>query len=291
MNTKTNSNIGKKVLYSLVIAMSGLILLLSITGIIGTWVVERPLSDAAVTLLSLVENSTKVIRTATSRVDQSLDALEAKTTEISDASNQLSQNITDKGLVLVLLPEEKEQQLIETAGSVRETYTGIRESIAKGLDLYRSINRIPFVSLPGLSNDQMERIDASVSKTQALAETLRSEMTDFRTGVASTIDKVDAAATLLNNEITQVRDTLSELDSRLAALEALSIRLQQIIPGVLLVIAVIISLVFAFVIFTQVEVIRLYIDRWRSLGQPHDITSTEPPARPASLGESSSDME
>ena len=73
----------------------------------------------------------------------------------------------------------------------------------------------------------------------------------------------DAAATLLTNEITQGRDALSELDTRLAALEALSIRLQQVIPTVLLVIAVIISLMFAFVIFTQVEVIRLYIARWR----------------------------
>lgn len=271
--------------------MSGLILLLSITGIIGTWVVERPLSDAAVTLFSVIENSTKVIRTANNRVDQTLVALEAKTSEISDASNQLSQNVADKGLVLVLLPEEKEQQLIETASSARDTYTGIRESIAKGLDLYRSINRMPFISLPGLSDEQMAKIDASVSKTQSLAEALRSEIADFRTGVAGTIEKVDAAAALLNNEITQVRDTLSELDSRLAALEALSIRLQQVIPGVLLVIAVIISLVFAFVIFTQIEMIRLYIDHWRLLGQPQEMLAAETLAQPAHEGEAGLESE
>jgi hypothetical protein len=260
-------------------------------GIIGVWLVERPLSDAAVTALSLVEKSTGIVRASNTRVDQGLAALQVKTTEISGASQQLSQNVTDKGLVLVLLPEEKEQQLIETAGSVRDTYTGIRDSITKGLDLYRSINRIPFVSLPGLSDDQMDRVESSMAKTQELAETLRSEIADFRTGVAGTIDKVDAAATLLNNEITQVRDTLSELDSRLAALEALSIRLQQVIPGVLLVIAVIISLVFAFVIFTQVEVIRLYINRWRLLSQPQEMLAAETLAQPAHEGEAGSESE
>ena len=124
MNKKNNSYLGKKILYGFVIGLSGLILLFCLAGIIGVWVVERPLSDATVTLLRVVENSTKVVRTATSRVDQTLAAVQAKTAEISDASNQLSQNVTDKGLVLVLLPEEKEQQLVETASSIQDTYFG-----------------------------------------------------------------------------------------------------------------------------------------------------------------------
>ena len=89
---------------------------------------------------------------------------------------------------------------------------------------------------------------------------------------------------------------MSELDTRLAALEALSIRLQQVIPTVLLVIAVIISLVFAFVIFTQVEVIRLYIARWRGLSQPQEMSAAdapaaEAPAQPAQEEEPAPDLE
>ena len=291
MTTKTNSHLGKKILYGLVIALCSLMLLLSVTGIIGVWLVERPVSDAAVTLLNVVENSTKVIRTATGRVDQTLAALEAKTAEISDSSNQLSQNVTDKGLVLVLLPEEKEQQLVGTASSVRDTFTGIRESITNGLDLYRSINRMPFVSLPGLSDDQMDKLESSVTQTQALAETLRLEMANFRSGVTGTIDKVTGAANLLNKEIIKVQDELAQLDSSLAALEALSIRLQQVIPGILLIIAVIISMLFAYLIFTQVEVIRLYVDRWRRLGQPQVVLPIDTLAQPAQEEEVSSEIE
>lgn len=273
MDQKKNSYLGKKILYGFVIGLSGLILLLCLVGIIGVWVVERPLSDAAVTTLKVVENSTALIRQSGSRVDSTLNVLQSKTAEITDASQQLSQNVTDKGLVMVLLPEAQEQALIETVSSVQDTYNGIRESIAKGLDLYRSINRIPFVSLPGLSDDQLEKIDNSMTQIQTLVETLRLQMADFRSGVAIKIDKVIEAVNLLNNEITKVRDGLSQLDAKLAALEAFSIRLQQVIPGALLAFAVILSLIFAFVIFTQVEVIRLYLAHWRLLSQDQVIIS------------------
>ena len=273
MNQKKNSYLGKKILYGFVIGLSGLILLFCLAGIIGVWVVERPLSDAAVTTLKVVENSTALIRQSGSRVDSTLNVLQSKTAEITDASQLLSQNVTDKGLVMVLLPEAQEQALIETVSSVQDTYNGVRESIAKGLDLYRSINRIPFVSLPGVSDDQLEKIDNSMAQIQTLVETLRSQMADFRSGVAIKIDKVIEAVNLLNNEITKVRDGLSQLDAKLAALEAFSIRLQQVIPGALLAFAVILSLIFAFVIFTQVEVIRLYLAHWRLLSQDQVLIS------------------
>jgi hypothetical protein len=135
MNTEKNTHLGKKILYTFVIGLSGLILLLCLVGIIGVWVVERPLSDAAVTTLKVVENSIALIRQSGSRVDSTLNVLQSKTAEITDASQQLSQNVTDKGLVMVLLPEAQEQALIETVSSVQDTYNGVRESIAKGLDL------------------------------------------------------------------------------------------------------------------------------------------------------------
>jgi uncharacterized phage infection (PIP) family protein YhgE len=291
MNSENNTHLGKKILYSLVIGMSGLILLLSLAGIIGVWVVERPIADAAVSVLKVVENSSQVIRQANSRVDQTLAALEAKTTDIANSSQQLSQNVNDKGLVMVLLPEEKEQQLTETADSVRDTYSGIRESIAKGLDLYRSINRIPFVSLPGLSDDQVDKLESGMAQIQTLVTTLRSGIADIRSGVTGAIDKVSATADLLTKEILRARDASAQVDSSLAALEALSVRLQQVIPGILVIIAVILSLIFAFLIFTQVEVIRLYIDRWRLLGRPQEMLPAETLAQPPQEGEAGSESE
>ena len=279
MTGPENKHIGTKVLYSIVIGMSGLILFLCAIGILGVWLVQGTLSDATVALLEVVEGSARVTREATGRVDQTLSGLQAQVIEVAEASSQLSQNITDKGLVLVLLPAEKEEQLTEKAGSVRDTYQGVRETLATGLGLYRSINRLPFVSRPGSSADQMDRIETSVTRVQTLVKTLRSEITDYRTGVSGTIDKVTGAASLLNSEIHQIRDELAQLQARLAALEASSIRLQQVIPGLFITVAVIFTLVLGFLIFTQVEVVRLYVKRWRNLGELQSVPMVDLPAQ------------
>jgi hypothetical protein len=285
MENKKNSHIGKKILYGFVIAMSGLILLLSSIGIIGAWAVEQPISNSVVAVLKVVENSASIVQVASGKVDQSLAALQAKVTDITDASNKISQNVTDKGLVLVLLPESKEQQVVDTANAVRDTFNGYRETITRGLDLYRSVNRIPFVSLPGPSEEQMAKIESSLTKIQTLADTLRTEVANFRTGVSGKIDKVAAAADLLSKEIQGFRDSLAQFDSFLTALGAILVRLQQVIPEILFAVAAIVTLLYAFVIFTQVEVIRLYVARWRLLGKPQNELSTKSPAQTAQEGE------
>jgi hypothetical protein len=280
MDEKTNANAGKKILYAIVIVMSSLLILLSVAGILGVWLVERPLSDTAVAMLRVVEESTATTRAAINRTDQALVKLQGITTQVQDASQQLNQNVTDKGLVMVLLPEEQEQTLTKTAASVQDTFSNIRETIRNSLDLYRSINRLPFVSLPGLDENQVETIATSVEKTQALAGNLRTDIADFRSGVSSQVNKLTGTADQLNNEITQGRDRLAQLDTRLAALGDLAIRLQQVIPGVLLALAVILSLIFAFLIFTQVEVIRLYVDHWRLLGTSQETNPPDSLAQP-----------
>jgi uncharacterized protein involved in exopolysaccharide biosynthesis len=111
----------------------------------------------------------------------------------------------------------------------------------------------------------MDKIETSLTETQTQVEALRAQIADLRAGVARPIDRIQATSNLLTEEIGQARDAIAQLDSKLAALEAFSIRLQEIIRRVLTGIAVILSLIFAFLIFTQVEVIRLYVGRWRLL--------------------------
>ena len=279
MNVQQNKHIGKKILYVIVIGMSGLILLLSAIGILGVWLIQRPLSDTTISLLHVVETSAKVIRASGDRVDQALAAFETQIQEIATASDQLSHNVIDKGMVMVLLREEKEQQLMKAAASIRATYQSVRGSIALGLDVYRSLNRLPFVSLPGPDEDQMDKVETSITGLQEKVKIFRSEIADFRTGVASKIDKVTATAILLNNDVSQTRNNLAQLDARLAALEALSIHLQKIIPAIFLTMAVILTLILGFLIFTQVEVIRLYVNRWQQLGDLQNIPVVDVPAQ------------
>lgn len=291
MDTQVNSQTGKKVLYGAVIALSGLIILLNVVGIIGVWAVERPLSEAAVTFMQAVEQTAVALQTSIARVDGRLAALESATTQVADASRQLGQNVEDRGLVMVLLPEEREQQVVETANSVQETFTSVRESVQAGIEFYRALNRLPLVSLPGPDPDQVAKVQANVTQVQELSETIRGDIAAFRSGVSGAIGRVETAADRLIAEIQRIRAELAGLDARMAELEAFAVRLQQTIPGALLTIALILTLLLAYVIYTQVEVIRLFVARWQALPQLAPVPPAEPappsgpPAPPQPAGE------
>jgi hypothetical protein len=90
---------------------------------------------------------------------------------------------------------------------------------------------------------------------------------EFRTGVSAEIAKIEQAAVRLNERLEESWGSLAKLDADLAALQDLAIRLKTAIPTALTIIAVVLTLFLAYVIYSQVEVIRLHVQRWRSARQ------------------------
>src|SRR4030043_341512 len=95
-----------RVWYGIAMFLSGLVLL-CVVGIVGVWVTERTLANTVVQVLDAVGNVTGSLRQATDGLDQKLERMQAASTFISTASVKLSQNVTDQGLILLLLPEEE----------------------------------------------------------------------------------------------------------------------------------------------------------------------------------------
>jgi len=282
MSELESKHIGRKVLYVTVIALSVVLIVFSSLGLIGIWAVQRPLSEAVVTILVLVEETASLGQQITVKVDGVIEQAEEITTKISTASSDLSGGVTDKGVVMVLLPEENELKLTETVNSAQETFAEIRAVIENILNLYQSVNNIPFVNLPGLSEEQLEDVAASIDETSEKVAALRAEIEAFRTGVSEKIDLVSDATAQLTADISVLRSELARLDSSLAEIESLAQRLLVIVPGLLIGSAVVLTLIFAFVIYTQVEVIRLYTIRWKQLDGSVSVEELTPSSEPES---------
>lgn len=279
MNDQKTKHIGRKILYVVVISLSVLIILFSFIGLIGIWAVQRPLTDAVVSIMVLVEETASLGQQITVKVDGIIERAEEITTGFSSASSELSGEVTDKGVVMVLLPEENELKLTETINSAEETFAEIRAVINNILNLYQSINSIPFVNLPGMSEDQLEGIAASIDETSDKVASLRAEIQAFRDGVTEKIDLVAEATTQLTAEISKLRSELARLTTSLAEIETLAKQLIVIIPGILIGSAVVLTIFFAFIIYTQVEVIHLYTLRWKQLGDQFVIVEEKLPGK------------
>ena len=104
-----SKHIGRKIWYGFIIFLSGLVILICAVGAIGSLVITKPVSDSVVALLEVVENGAGGMRQAASRVDGLLGEAQQVTIGISQSVGQVSENISDKGLLLTLLPEEQER--------------------------------------------------------------------------------------------------------------------------------------------------------------------------------------
>jgi hypothetical protein len=267
MNTEAPSrHIGRKIWYGTAITLCCLLILVSAAGIAGSWVLGNALTSLSVQVLTIVDKTAGGARLVIDGVDEIASNVEDVSTSIGEASDQLSQSVTDRGLILTLLPEEKEQELEAKADELTETIDAVLEAVDAGLDLYLSIDALPFVSLPMPRQETLDRLEQLSGEIQTTVDEIVQGIQDFRSGVSSEIDRVTELALGITGRLGELRDGFAMLDADLAALQELIARLQRLVATVFTLLSLVSSLFLAWAIYTQVEVIRLYVHRWKSLG-------------------------
>lgn len=248
------------------IFISGLMILICVLGIAGLWFTERALSNSVIQVLDAFVDVSESIRRVPQGVDLKLEEMQAVSTSISTAAEEISQKVTDKGLVLLFLPEEKEQNLVELSTSVKDRVSMIRETLSAGLDIYRTMNQLPFVNLPVPGQEKVDQVGESIEAVQSAVNQLESEITAFRSGASDRIDRVGQGADLLTSRIDQSRKRLADLDARLVVVQEELEELKQTLLRILILAAILITLLLVWVLYSQIELLRMYIPRWKASG-------------------------
>lgn len=248
--------------FSIVVAV--LVLLLALAGIIGTWVGGSAVSTAGVELMVSVEKISGAARTSIGVISTDVGDIRSQVAAVGDATSRLGQNVNDKGLVLTLLPEEKEQKLQATADRIKAAFEGIREVLASAIAMYQSIDRLPFVSLPKPDAERLASIQQGVDGLEQEVQEIRSQIVAIRAGAADAIGKVTGAVTRVNDRLGRIESELTNIDGQLANVQAVALRLQSLIPTVFIITAILVTLFLVWVIYSQVVVIRLALAKIRS---------------------------
>ena len=116
-----------RIFAGLTVFLCAIVLLISVAGVIGTWVAGRAVSDAAVQLLNGVDKAAGAARTMIAQVNTEVGQVRDQVTTVKTATDQLSQNVSDKGLVLTLIPPETDSELLTSVRKVAESVANIRE--------------------------------------------------------------------------------------------------------------------------------------------------------------------
>ena len=284
---------GRKIWYGIAIFLCGLIILLSVAGIGVTWITKNALS---VSISNLVDNLTIVtenIRTTMQRFDQKLASMQEVTNSISQASTTLSQKVGDQGLISTLLPEEQTTKLGDLSASVQDSIQNIRDTLATVRAVYQTVDQLPFIKLPGLSQDQIDKFQQSITTVQSTVDEVKNAIAAFRAGASEQISKITSVVNQLGSNLGDARSRLADLDTRIVDAQNRLAQLKQTISRALLLVSILVSLFLIFIVYTQVEMIRLYVQRWQNLGstaglkQPAEQPALQDPDSTSDVGKGS----
>jgi len=259
---------GRKIWYGAVIALSALLLVICVVGLIGTWVLQSKLSDFTVSLLQTAENAAGKAQELMAQAEQPLGEIQQIAAQIADASTQLSQNVEDEGLLKLLLTPEQEQKLTDLATKVQGTLATIQEVLSNASSLYQAIDKIPFINLPTPGLEKVREVEQAVADIRLGIEELKGRVAEIRAGAVEKIGMVTDIATRVSDRLIEVLDKMAVLDGQLESLQATLSAIREAIPSTFAILALLLSLFYVYVGYTQVEVIRLFLGRWRMLRAP-----------------------
>ena len=202
-----------RIFAGLTLFICAIVLLISLAGIVGTWVAGRAVSDAAVQLLDGVDRAAGAARTMIAQVNTEVGQVRDQVTTVKSATDQISQNVNDKGLLLTLIPPETDSELLTSVRKVAESVANIREAVTSAIELYRAINRLPFVSLPQPDPESWGKVGDLVTTLQTGVQDLTTAITEFRSAASGTISRVTDGVSRVEDGLSNVETTLNSVDS------------------------------------------------------------------------------
>jgi hypothetical protein len=254
----------KRVLSVTTIILCGLVILLSAAFVIGAWATTGKIIDAGTKLITAAEKAAVAVQIGLESIDNGLGRLEEDTQTIEDATAQLSQNISDKGLILVLLPPAKEVELIHTISAIDDALTGVEEMVSSLIDTLIFIDSIPFVDVPKPEPEVMSSLAAKVEKLNTSIDKLNAQMQQARDNSAGAAQRLSDAVGEINNDIEAARTEVDTRNTQIATTQESIASIKNSFPTWIYIGTLLITLILGWVIYTQVLIIQFSLAKYKS---------------------------
>ncbi len=247
------------------IVLCVLVLVASLSAIVTTWVTMRAANEVAIQTLDGIDRAAQGLRDAIGRVDNRVENAQSQLGSFKQAGEQLAQNVSDKGLVLTLLPEQKEQQLQAAGENLASTLAGFHETALAVTTLVHAVDQLPFVSLPEPDPQRVQAAEQAIDSVQASIGELTSDVRQARAGSAGAVSRITALADTVDGRLAAIKSNLDQVDARLASVQDRANQYKQNLPTVLFLSAAFITLILLWVMYSQLVV----LDRtWKALRAP-----------------------
>jgi hypothetical protein len=259
----------KKIGRIIVFIISALLIVVCIGGIVGAWWLNSVASNVTLKAFSVVEGGIEIVDAGVGRVDTLIGTGRTEVQQAQETINTVATNLQANRPVLTALSDRLETRLGPTVDKIQEAIAPVRDALVTVSNAVSIANSVPFVQerAPGLA-----KLDTAFTQLGEMSADVQQLRGTLRAAVAGQADQLtQQTATTLTTLTSRIDSRLAEVQTAVqeiqAEIDALQTRLERIKSLLLLTYnlgALAATLLFLWVIYSQVVVIRHHARLFRT---------------------------
>jgi hypothetical protein len=155
-------NVCKRILAGLTLLLATVMLLLSLAGGVGVWIVKEPATDKATHVFERIEAALKVADEGLGQVKTSLDRAAERLDSDKKEQRKLAQKPQEGGAIRRLMLRTV-QQVAPELGNANEKLHTVAEAAVVVNSILEDVGSFPFLSISGLDLDRLTEMNSRLA--------------------------------------------------------------------------------------------------------------------------------
>ena len=216
----TTRGIIKRILAVVIMIFSVLVLLLSLTGIVGTWIVRNQLNTDLVDIVTAAEARVSTTKQGLDRLEAVLVQARSHITTVEQDVQAFGADLEQNRPLLAAISDKLGLNLAPLLDSAREIMTTVRETVAAVDSAIEAINAIPFVSVPVPELERAKKLSQEVDNFRTEVQNLRTAIEERRSEIiGGAISFVTTPTSQLGSALDEMQATISDYGQQLSGVQ------------------------------------------------------------------------
>jgi chromosome segregation ATPase len=231
---------------------SVLVLLLSLTGIAGTWIVRNRLNTDLVDIVTATEARVSTTKQGLDRLEAVLAQARSHITTVEQDVQAFGADLEQNRPLLAAISDKLGLNLAPLLDSAREIMTTVRETVVAVDSAIEAINAIPFVSVPVPELESIKKLSQDVDNFRTEVQNLRTAIEQRRSEIiGGAISFVTTPTSQIGSALDEMQATISDYSQQLSGVQEELAAFKSAIRRWLTWTAVISTLILLWLVFSQ----------------------------------------
>jgi hypothetical protein len=253
----------KRILAVFVFLLATAVLLVSLAGGVGVWLVKEPVTDRATSIFRRIQGALDIADKGLDHVKTSLDRAAKRLDQVREDQRQLAQQPRNSSLTLGFLGRTVQRMIEPQFGNAHQTLNTVAEMAVVVNSVLEDLGSFPFLSVTGLDVSQLTEIN----KRFAQVETSAWQISRLLGGPDPSADAANPQLSRIERALKTMRRLIAEYAPRLVEVRQRTDDLKSRMLAWITPAAVLVSLICLWIALSQVSLMAHAWSWWRQAGR------------------------